>query len=180
MFSQVANERKILVVEDHEDSRLMMQTLLELDGFRVFTASNGPQAIKLAGERHPDAILMDINLPDCDGLAATRQIRRDPANADIPIIALTAYDVSDSRELALSAGCTDFMLKPVDFERLQRLLERALTISGKGHGSAGSPAHAEHNRQKPGAGEDRRGHLTDRHHTPNHLFDSARSGYLAR
>lgn len=170
----------ILVVEDHDDSRLMMQTLLELDGFQVFTASDGPQAVKLAVELHPDAILMDINLPNCDGLSATRQIRRDPRAARIPIIALTAYDASDSREQALAAGCTEFMLKPVDFERLQDLLQRVFLNSGQGHGFDGSPAQTESTRKPRTAGNDRGGHSTDHVHNPHHLFESRHSDRMAR
>lgn len=150
----------------------MMQTLLELDGFQVVTASDGGQAVKLAGELHPDAILMDINLPNCDGLSATRQIRRDQVAGRIPIIALTAYDTSDSREQALAAGCTEFMLKPVDFERLEDLLERVFKVFGKGSGSAGRPAQLDPTRPGKAAGSDQGGHSTDHLHNPHRLFDA--------
>src|ERR1700681_4571183 len=68
----------VLVVEDYEDNRLMMKHLLELSGYRVFEATNGAQAIKLARLEIPDLILMDLSLPQVDGLSATRQIRTVP------------------------------------------------------------------------------------------------------
>jgi CheY-like chemotaxis protein len=118
----------ILVVEDHEDSRRMMRILLELDGFRVFTAATGNRAIELAGSVKPDAVLMDMNLPDLDGMSVTRQIRKDSGENRTPIIALTAYDMNDSRDRALAAGCNEFMLKPVNFDRLEAMLCRLLAV----------------------------------------------------
>ena len=116
----------ILVVEDHDDSRRMMQIMLELDGFRVVTAATGRQALDLSASAAPDVMLMDINLPDMDGLAVTRQIRQRGGDSRTPIIALTAYDTSESRDRALAAGCNEFMLKPVNFERLEALCCRLL------------------------------------------------------
>lgn len=116
----------VLVVEDHDDSRRMMQILLELDGFRVFSASTGRQALDLSASKQPDIVLMDVNLPDQDGLSVTQQLRRQSENNRTPIIALTAYDTNESRDRALAAGCNEFMLKPVNFERLEALICRLL------------------------------------------------------
>jgi CheY-like chemotaxis protein len=116
----------ILVVDDHEDSRRMMKIMLELDGFRVVTAATGRQAIDLAASMKPDVVLMDVNLPDLDGLAVTRHIREQSGYSRTPIIALTAYDTTESRDRSLAAGCTEFMLKPVNFERLEALFCRLL------------------------------------------------------
>jgi CheY-like chemotaxis protein len=126
MDSLVEKPITILVVEDHDDSRRMMQIMLELDGFRVITASTGRQAIDISASATPDVVLMDVNLPDMDGMAVTRQIRQQFGYSHLPIIALTAYDTSEARDRALAAGCTEFMLKPVNFERLEALFCRLL------------------------------------------------------
>lgn len=102
----------ILVAEDHLDSREALSALLEAFGFSVVPAVNGQEAVVLARERRPDLILMDIMMPEVDGLEATRRIRHFPETRDIPIITLTAMD--GARELALKAGANDFLSKPIN------------------------------------------------------------------
>jgi CheY-like chemotaxis protein len=131
--SPTTKKPTILVVEDHEDSRQMMQTLLELDGFAVFSATTGFEAIAQARALEPDLILMDINLPGIDGINATKVIRREFGSRPLQIIALTAYGMDETRAAALAAGCDELMLKPVDFERLEATVIRLL-------GAANGPA----------------------------------------
>lgn len=102
----------ILIAEDHLDSREALSALLEAFGFRVVPAVNGREAVDYAMQRRPDLILMDIMMPELDGLEATRRIRHFPETRDIPIITLTAMD--GARELALSAGADDFLAKPIN------------------------------------------------------------------
>ncbi len=120
---------KILLVEDNEMNRDMLERRLLRKGFRVILAANGEEGIARAAEDSPDLILMDLSLPGIDGWEATRQIKADDKTAVIPIIALTAHAMTGDREKALAAGCDDYDSKPVELERLlgkmQRLLPQA-------------------------------------------------------
>ena len=115
----------ILLVEDSDDSRHVLKLSLEANGYRVLEAHGGREAVEAARERCPDLILMDLNMPEMDGLAAARLIRecREPCQ-DVPIVALTAFDVYGMREAALEAGCNDYLTKPVDFDLLDRTVRR--------------------------------------------------------
>jgi CheY-like chemotaxis protein len=119
----------ILLVEDNEMNRDMLSRRLERRGVQVVAVETARQGIDAAGQQRPDLILMDLSLPEMDGLEATRRLKAQPATADIPIMALTAHALVDDRERALEAGCADFDTKPVDMTRLldkmSRLLEPA-------------------------------------------------------
>jgi CheY-like chemotaxis protein len=118
-------EKKIfLVVEDFEDSRFMMRRLLEMAGYQVLEASDGEQAIKIALEQRPALILMDLSLPKLDGLAATREIRKQKVLRKVPIVAVSAHDSPQTRAEALAAGCNEYVTKPIDFDNLNAVLER--------------------------------------------------------
>ena len=114
----------ILIAEDSRDSREMMSTLLELKGFDVIGAENGVEAVKMALETVPDLILLDLQLPELDGLAVTRKLRQRPHFKKVPIVIISGHDPETFRPLAIDAGCTDYLLKPIDFERLDQLLPR--------------------------------------------------------
>ena len=116
----------ILVVEDFEDNRFMMRRLLEMSGYRVLEAVNGEEAVTLACSELPELILMDLSLPQLDGLAATRRIRQHPELRDLPIVAVSAHDTADFHADALAAGCNDYVTKPIDFDQLEALLNRLL------------------------------------------------------
>lgn len=118
-----------LVVEDFEDSRFMMRQLLEMAGHKVVEATDGEQAVRVALEKKPTIILMDLSLPKLDGLAATREIRRHKGLRDVPILAVSAHDGEESRTAALAAGCDEYMTKPIDFDELTTLVHRYLTKS---------------------------------------------------
>jgi CheY-like chemotaxis protein len=104
----------ILVAEDHLDSRDAMRAVLEAFGYRVLEAVNGREAVEVALRDRPDLILMDIMMPELDGLDATRELRR--RGSAIPIIAVTAMD--GARQLAIQAGASDVVRKPVDLRAL--------------------------------------------------------------
>jgi CheY-like chemotaxis protein len=114
----------VLVVEDFEDNRFMMRRLLEMSGYRVVEAVNGNQAVERAASEHPDIILMDLSLPQLDGLAATRRIREQQGLRKTPIIAVSAHDSADFHAEALAAGCNEYVTKPIDFDQLVQLLGR--------------------------------------------------------
>ena len=116
----------VMVVEDFEDNRFMMRRLLEMSGYRVLEAVNGEEAVELAHKERPQLILMDLSLPQLDGLAATRRIRQYPDMKDVPIVAVSAHDTADFHADALAAGCNDYVTKPIDFDQLEALLSRLL------------------------------------------------------
>ena len=117
---------KVLVVEDFEDTRFLMRLELEKRGFRVVEATDGEQGIEFAARDRPDIIIMDIGLPNIDGIEATRRIRADDSMRDVLIVALTAHHESEYRAQALAAGCDAYLTKPVDFDWLIDLLGRLL------------------------------------------------------
>ena len=114
----------VLVVEDFEDNRFMMRRLLEMSGYRVVEAVNGNQAVEAAASQQPDIILMDLSLPQLDGLAATRRIREQQGSRRVPIVAVSAHDSADFHAEALAAGCNEYVTKPIDFDQLVDLLSR--------------------------------------------------------
>jgi two-component system cell cycle response regulator DivK len=116
----------VMVVEDFEDNRFMMRRLLEMSGYRVLEAINGEEAVELAHRERPQLILMDLSLPQLDGLAATRRIRQHAELRDVPIVAVSAHDTADFHADALAAGCNDYVTKPIDFDQLEALLTRLL------------------------------------------------------
>jgi CheY-like chemotaxis protein len=126
MRSENGAAKTVLVVEDFEDNRFMMRRLLEMGGYRVIEAINGQEAVTIAEREQPHLILMDLSLPQIDGLAATRQIRQLDGMAQTPIVAISAHDTSDFRADALAAGCNEYLTKPVDFDRLESLLQQLL------------------------------------------------------
>lgn len=118
--------KKILVVEDYEDTRELFRIMLESQGYEVLEVDNGLDAVEIALAALPDIILMDMSLPGLDGCQATRRIRSEPDTKSIPIIACSAHNQWEWRAKALLAGCTDFVRKPVDFASLNSLLTRVL------------------------------------------------------
>ena len=127
--NRVSQEREdgrpvVLVVEDFEDNRFMMRRLLEMSGYRVVEAVNGNQAVEMATSVRPDIILMDLSLPQLDGLAATRRIRTQEGLGKVPIVAVSAHDSADFHAEALAAGCNEYVTKPIDFDQLVNLLDR--------------------------------------------------------
>lgn len=123
---------KLLVVEDHDDSRDMLSRRLRRKGYDVITASDGSEGVNRAIAERPDLIVMDLNLPILDGWQATERIRREQAPRRTPVIALTAHAMTHDREKAIEAGCDDFEAKPVEFDRLlakiDSLLRRRPTV----------------------------------------------------
>ncbi len=117
---------RILLVEDNELNRDMLSRRLQRKGFEVSLAVTGVQAVEMATSASPDLILMDVGLPEMDGLEATRRIKSDAGTGCIPIIALTAHAMSGDREKALQAGCDDYDTKPVEFRRLTAKIDALL------------------------------------------------------
>lgn len=116
-----------MIVEDYDDTRLLLRHSLEDLGYSVLEASNGQQAVDIASREHPDLILMDLDLPILDGIAATQQIRQQEHMERVPIVAVTAYPMSYSHVKAFAKGCNEYMAKPIDISELARLVNRYLS-----------------------------------------------------
>ena len=116
----------ILLVEDTKEVTMMIVDYLEVAGYQVITASDGPTGIEQAKRAHPALILMDIQLPGMDGLEVTRRLRADLDFRTIPIIALTALAMRGDRERCLAAGATDYLAKPVSLKKLVQMIEEYL------------------------------------------------------
>lgn len=117
--------KTILLVEDYDDSREMLKFHLEDLGYLVVEAANGYEAIECVKRETPDLILMDMSMPEIDGLAATRRIKELAAGVEITVICVTAHDYFYS-EKAVGAGCEEVVGKPVDLENLSKAIERYL------------------------------------------------------
>jgi CheY-like chemotaxis protein len=122
----MTDAKRVLLVEDFEDSRFSLSKLLQIEGYEVMEAVDGAQAIDLARKNRPDLILMDLTLPVLDGLSATRKIRQDQSMEGVPIIALSGHDLTDIQAKAMAAGCTDYITKPIDFNNLITIMAKYL------------------------------------------------------
>ena len=117
---------RILLVEDNAFNADMLIRRLKRLGYAVAVAEDGLLAIERATSERPDLILMDVSLPNIDGLEATRRLKAEPATQAIPVIVLTAHAMMSDRQAALDAGCDEFETKPVEFTRLVDKIRRFL------------------------------------------------------
>ena len=108
------SSKRILLIEDNAVNRRLAQFLLKSKGYEVWEATSAPEAFAALKERRPDLILMDIQLPEVDGLTATRHLKADPATQDIPVVAVTSYAMKGDETRALEAGCSGYVTKPID------------------------------------------------------------------
>lgn len=120
-FSPIHHAR-ILLVDDVEINRMVALALLEETGVQVDTAEHGRQALDMLNRTRYDLILMDIQMPEMDGLTATREIRKQPSHANLPIVAMTAHARASDREASLQAGMNDHLTKPVNQNELYHTL----------------------------------------------------------
>lgn len=122
MSTATNGQRTILVVDDFDDTRLLLRTWLERRGFRVVEAENGIQAINQAETESPDLIIMDMQMPQLDGLSATRRIRNLESMNSVPIVAVSAYGADQFREQALAAGCNEYVSTPFEPATLEGII----------------------------------------------------------
>lgn len=114
--------RTILVVDDFDDTRLLLRTFLERKGFRVVEAENGLEAVDMAQNEAPDLIIMDMQMPYLDGLAATRKIRETKESGTLPIVAVSAYGADQFRAQAIAAGCDEYVSTPFEPTELEQII----------------------------------------------------------
>ena len=122
----IKKDLTIMVVEDYDDTRVLLRQSLEMLGYSVVEACNGQEAVDIADRERPDLILMDLDLPILDGIAATQCIRQKPELGSVPIVAVTAYPMSYSHVKAFAKGCDEYMRKPIDMIELERVVARFL------------------------------------------------------
>lgn len=123
---QASMKRKILLVEDNEMNQDMLSRYLTLFEFDVVVAGNGSRGLEMARTVAPDLILMDMSLPEIDGWQVTRLLKNDEATRSIPIIGLTAHAMFGDKEMALQAGCNEYLTKPINFDLLLSKLNALL------------------------------------------------------
>jgi CheY-like chemotaxis protein len=112
--------RTVLLVEDSDAIRDAFTILLEDAGYTVLGAGTGEDALRLAAERMPDLMLLDMGLPDMTGLDVVRHVKADPATAGISVVAVTGRDEAADRRACLAAGCAAYIVKPVNTQKLVR------------------------------------------------------------
>lgn len=129
-------QQTILVVEDFEDTREMIALQLRQEGYEVLEAADGVSAVEMAKSRGPDLVLMDLSLPGRDGLSAAYRMRELEAMCHVPIVACTAHVAALHREVALAAGCDEYVTKPIDLAALKEVVGRLLAARADEGGRA--------------------------------------------
>jgi len=118
----------ILIVEDNEKSRKLVRDVLRFKGYETIEAATGEDGVRLARERSPSLVVMDIQLPGIDGIAALGRLRNDPATQRIPVIAVTASAMTHDRQKVMAAGFDGYQAKPINvkefLETVQQILDR--------------------------------------------------------
>lgn len=123
----------ILVVDDYSDNRMLLATWLRAKGYKVIEAADGKEGLLQANRSNPDLILMDLAMPELDGIEATRQLRQRRAHSSTPIFAISAYATHDVKADALAAGCNAVFAKPLDLASLLGTIQSTLETQSPGH-----------------------------------------------
>jgi len=121
-------KRTILVIEDNEQNLYLVTFILEKHGYETIQARDGREGIELASQVNPALILLDIQLPVMDGYTVARELKSNPALADVPIVAVTSYAMVGDSEKILAAGCTGYIEKPINPETFMEEVERYLPL----------------------------------------------------
>ncbi|MGH9037425.1 MAG: response regulator [Acidimicrobiia bacterium] len=123
----------VLIVDDNEINLRLVRDILQYHGFRTLEAATATDGIALAAERRPDLVLMDIQLPDMDGVSALRRLRAEPGTRAIPVVALTASVLPADRERLAGAGFDGYLAKPIDVRAFPAQVRRyCAAASGNG------------------------------------------------
>jgi two-component system, cell cycle response regulator DivK len=127
--------QSILVIDDNELNRRLAEKILSLSGYEVRAAVSGEQGLEMARVSRPDLILLDIRLPDMDGLEVLRRLRDAPELKRVPIIAMTAHAMPDEAVHFVAAGCDGYIQKPISVQAFRDEVQRHLTAPAGGHPS---------------------------------------------
>lgn len=123
LSSHGISKPSVLVVEDNDDSLFILRNVLLKKGYRVLEAWDGKQAVEMAETADLDLILLDLQLPRLNGLGVIHRLRQNSNLQNMPIVVITGHDPETHRGSAIAAGCDDFLLKPIDFDRLDAILD---------------------------------------------------------
>lgn len=124
--------KRILVIEDNEKNRKLFELVVRSMGHECLLAVDGEEGIRIAAAARPDLILMDIQLPLMDGVAAFRHLQQDDGTREIPVAAVTSLAMKGDRERLLEAGFSDYLAKPVDINELRTVIGRILEDPRRG------------------------------------------------
>ncbi len=124
-------KKNILLIEDNEQNRYLATFLLETRDYKIVPAADGPSGVELAGRILPQLILLDIQLPGMDGYAVARELRKNPALKNTPIVAVTSYAMTGDREKTIEAGCNGYIEKPINPETFVDEVELYMENAGK-------------------------------------------------
>jgi two-component system, chemotaxis family, CheB/CheR fusion protein len=114
--------RRVLVVDDDPDTAESLAMVLEASGHEVRTACDGPRALEMSRDFHPDVVVLDIGLPDMDGYEIARRLRLQHGSESMTLLALTGYGRDEDRRLSVAAGFDNYLVKPVNLEVLEALI----------------------------------------------------------
>ena len=117
----------ILIVEDEPKNLTLLRDLLQVSGYETIEATNGKQVVELARSQKPALILMDIMMPEMDGLEATRILKADADTKHIPVLALSSFAMKGDQERILQAGCDGYLAKPFDIKQLLKQMAKYLS-----------------------------------------------------
>jgi CheY-like chemotaxis protein len=120
------NEKTVLIIEDEEDAAELFAEMMRVSGYRVIKTSRSTPAIGMMTTEKPDVVLLDIMMPEISGLDILRQMRRDPALANIPVVVITAKGMPADIKNGMEAGAFTYLTKPVGFLDLKEAVERAI------------------------------------------------------
>jgi len=118
--------KTVLIVEDNELNMKLFHDLLEAHGYHTVGTRNGIEALELARKHRPDLIIMDMEMPQLDGLSATRRIRQQAKHSHVPIVAVSAYGADQFRALALEAGCDEYVSTPFEPKALEGIIRELM------------------------------------------------------
>jgi CheY-like chemotaxis protein len=121
----------ILIIEDNEKNRKLCRDVLQVKGYQTIESETAEDGLKLAAEQSPALILMDIQLPGMDGIAAMKQLKADPTTEGIPIIAITASAMTNNRSAMLAEGFDGYQTKPITLKDFLGEVERVLQVRSK-------------------------------------------------
>ena len=119
--------QKILIADDEEDVKIVIQLFLESKGYEIATAYDGLDAIDRAREEKPDMIILDVMMPVIDGFEVCKRLKADAELKDIPVVMLSASAHAESRERGLEAGAIDYLVKPFEPDKLEKVVQKVLS-----------------------------------------------------
>lgn len=123
----MTKKKKILVVDDDPEIRQFLAIIMQDTSWEVLFADGAATGLQLAAERNPDLILLDIFMPEMDGLEVLQHLRREPATEKVPVLILTAADKEDQLDKAVARGANDYLTKPVNIIRLYKTIDKLLS-----------------------------------------------------